>query len=172
MRRRWQNSPSIPPHPGSAHSPRGGGGWAATAGSPPSCLRRLRHPPGEAAGPWRGESTARDEGEPRGRRVERGREHAQAESRTHLRAGGRPRAALGPGPGGEAATGSGTGAAGTTRRSQRSPCRVVREGPAWGPRLAAQGSCGWRGGVIPGGERGAGSGAAAHSRCGRASGSR
>lgn len=129
------------------------------AGTPLSSLHHLGHPPRGAAGPWWGESTAVDGGEPRGGADNRdGGGHAQTEPCTNLRAVGRLRAARDPGGstgvaaggGTRVAAGGSTGVAGVARRSQRSPCRVARAGPEGGPRLAAQGSCGRRSGVMPG----------------------
>lgn len=87
-------------------------------------------------------------------RGQRGDGDTHTEPRTHLRAG-RARGALGAGSGG-------AGPAAAERRSQRSPCRVARAGPAGGTRLATQGSCG-RAGISAGspaavGARGGGRG--------------
>lgn len=67
------------------------------------------------------------------------------ELHTHLCACGRPWAAPGPGSGdGEQAVGSCRECSAAARRSQRSPCSVLRAGPT-----AAHGSWRWRGSVSP-----------------------
>lgn len=105
-------SRSTPFHPVHPFPPLGGspgavgGGRVAAAGVPRSYLRYLGHPPREAAGPWRDESTARgDRGEPR-REEWRTRTGTSTHGASHPPAGGGAAAGC-PGSGTGRCSGSG-----------------------------------------------------------------